>query len=694
MSKKEANFNLVTNVAGRVDNMPLRKDKDVYWPIFEAISNSFDAIEENGGGATRITIRIIRDESQSEVVETQKDRRVDSILIEDNGCGFTENNFQSFRELDSVKKRSWGGKGVGRLYWLKTFDQVEIDSIFVDEDNTKKRRMLLFKLPGGPQDVNVSNVLQSAVVGTKIKLCGYKKEYEQAFRKKRLATLKNDILKHFMANLILQTDFEIQLFDGDESEYITANDIPAVGKTMFSIQNQEFAVHHMRVASVEPEGHFIYYCAGKRAVGTPEKVDSKLGLPKKVQAFGSNGANPDSPEKTFYYMGFVTSKFLDKNVNVERTRFAIEDSPPADGMLDDTIITFAHIKAEVNSAIKDFLAQELADLQTSKNARIDEVFASELPGFEYLREQSPELFQNLSVDATPDDIRETAAKAHFKNRAQSQKDIKDLIERVAEDNEDANDFEKECLENLPKLLDIHKADLAQHVQFRAYVLRLLNKILSTNSKDKHYKEKTLHSLIFPMRVDEKKKNSDYFSVHKHQLWLFDERFSFYDYVASDKELKSHKGLQGSENGDRPDICTYLFSEDITHTPFNSVVIVELKRPGREDHDEDPVKQIFRYIDEIKGRIKDYRGQEVHVDKDTTQFYCYVVCDTQTDFIRNEVVVDHQMIPIRGGGGYFMYHSNRRAYIELMSPKAVMHAAYERNLSFFRHLGLQDNILKL
>ncbi len=693
MKKKDVNFNLVTNVAGRVDNMPLRKDKDVYWPIFEAISNSFDAIEENGGGATRITIRIIRDESQTEAVETHRDKRVDSIVIEDNGCGFTENNFQSFRELDSVKKRSWGGKGVGRLYWLKTFDQVEIDSIFVDESNTKKRRMLLFKLPSGPQDVDVSDVLKTAEVGTKIKLCGYKKEYEPAFRRKRLVTLKNDILKHFMANLILQNDFEIRLFDGEESEYITISDVPAVGKTVFSIQNQEFAIHHMRVSSVEPEGHFIYYCAGKRAVGMPEKVDSKLGLPKKVQAFGEH-SDAESGEKSFYYMGFVTSKFLDTNVNVERTRFAIEDSLPADGLLDDTIITFAHIKAEVNNAIKDFLAQELADLQTSKNARIDEVFASELPGFEYLREQSPELFQNLSVDASPDDIRETAAKAHFKNRAQTQKDIKDLIDRVANDQEDANDFEKECLESLPKLLEIHKADLAQHVQFRAYVLRLLNKILSKDSNDEHYKEKTLHSLIFPMRVDESKKGKDHFSVHKHQLWLFDERFSFYDYVASDKELKSHKGLVDSKNSERPDVCTYLFSEDITHTPFNSVVIVELKRPGRDKHDEDPVKQVFRYIDEIKGKIKDFRGQEVHVDKDATQFYCYVVCDTQTDFIRDEVVVDHEMIPIRGGGGYFMYHSSRRAYIELLSPKAVMRAAYERNLSFFRHLGLQDNILKL
>lgn len=693
MAKKTPDWTMVTNVSGRVDNMPLRKDKDVYWPIFEAISNSFDSIEESGQTSARIIVRILRDDSQGEVMESQKEKRVDSIVIQDNGLGFTENNFQSFRELDSAKKRLWGGKGVGRLYWLKTFDQVEVDSIYLDESNQKKRRMLLFKLPSGPQDVDVSDVLDSSIIQTTIKLCGYKKEYEQYFRRKRLLTLKNDILRHFMANLIMQSDFEIQLHDGEETEVITVNDIPAVTRNIFHIQGQEFAIHHMRVPSVEPEGHFIYYCAGKRVVGTPEKVESKLGLPKKVQAFGT-GSGAETIDKSFYYMGFVTSKFLDKNVNMERTRIAIEDLPQAEGLLAESMITFAHIKTEVNNAIKDFLAQELEDLQTSKNARIDEVFATELPGFEYLREQSPDLFQNLNVDASPDDIRETAARAHFKNRAQTQKDIVDLIERVAEDKEDANDFEQECLANLPKLLDVHRADLAQHVQFRAYVLRLLNKILSKNSNDKHYKEKTLHSLIFPMRVDERKKNKDDFSVHKHQLWLFDERFSFYDYVASDKELKSHKGLENSENGDRPDVCTYLFSEDITHTPFNSVVIVELKRPGREDHEEDPIKQVFRYIDEINNKIKDYRGQEVHINKDSTQFYCYVVCDTQTKFIQDEVVVDHEMIPIRGGGGYFMYHTKRRAYIELLSPKAVMRSAYERNLSFFRHLGLQDTVLKL
>lgn len=691
MAKKAADFNLVTNVSGRVDNMPLRKDKDVYWPIFEAISNSFDSIEESGHGNARITIRVMRDTSQVEVVESQKDKRVESIIIEDNGVGFTEENFQSFRELDSDKKRTWGGKGVGRLYWLKTFDEVEIDSVYLDDTGKKKRRLLLFKLPKGPQDVDISDVVDTTPIRTTIKLCGYKSEFEPYFRKKRLLTLKNDILRHFMANLILQSDFEIQLHDGEETETINVNDIPAAARTTFYIQGQEFTALHMRVNAIEPEGHFIYYCAGKRVVGTPEKVDPKLGLPQKVQAF--NG-EIDGTDKSFFYMGFVTAPFLDKNVNIERTRFAIEDNVSGDGLVADKMITFAHIKAEVNDSIKAFLAQELEDLQVAKEERIKDVFESELPGFGYLKEQSPELFDNLKVDASADDIRETVARAHFKNRAQSQKDIKDLIDRVADDNEDASDFEEDCLRSLPKLLDVHKADLAQHVQFRAYVLRLLNKILSKNSADKHYKEKTLHSLIFPMRVDEKKKSKDDFSVHKHQLWLFDERFSFYDYVASDKELKSHKGLIESENSERPDVCTYLFSEDITHTPFTSVVIVELKRPGRTDHEEDPVKQVFRYIDEIQSRIKDFRGQEVHVDKDSTQFYCYVVCDTQTDFIRNEVVVDHEMIPIRGGGGYFMYHTKRKAYIELLSPKAVMQAAYERNLSFFRHLGLQDNVLKL
>jgi hypothetical protein len=45
--------------------------------------------------------------------------RVVGFDVEYNGVGFTDDNFKSFRTPDSRWKETRGGKGIGRLGWLK-----------------------------------------------------------------------------------------------------------------------------------------------------------------------------------------------------------------------------------------------------------------------------------------------------------------------------------------------------------------------------------------------------------------------------------------------------------------------------------------------------------------------------------------------------------------------------------------------
>ncbi len=51
-------------------------------------------------------------------------------MVEDNGIGFTDENFKSFGTMDSRAKIQHGGKGIGRLLWLKGFDHADIESVF------------------------------------------------------------------------------------------------------------------------------------------------------------------------------------------------------------------------------------------------------------------------------------------------------------------------------------------------------------------------------------------------------------------------------------------------------------------------------------------------------------------------------------------------------------------------------------
>ena len=80
----------------------------------EAVANSIDA------EASVIDIEISLDEiSKPETL---------SILIRDNGVGFTDKRFNKFAELMKVEDDSH--KGLGRLVFLSYFNKVDITSYF------------------------------------------------------------------------------------------------------------------------------------------------------------------------------------------------------------------------------------------------------------------------------------------------------------------------------------------------------------------------------------------------------------------------------------------------------------------------------------------------------------------------------------------------------------------------------------
>src|SRR2546425_10254014 len=120
------------DVMGRVQNTRLGARYGLH-PLFEAVVNSIVAIEEVGREDGRINIRIERD-TQQQVLDMHFNTiiTIKSFIIEDNGIGFTEANFVSFDTMDSRAKAFRGGKGIGRLLWLKAFDHAEIDSIYYE----------------------------------------------------------------------------------------------------------------------------------------------------------------------------------------------------------------------------------------------------------------------------------------------------------------------------------------------------------------------------------------------------------------------------------------------------------------------------------------------------------------------------------------------------------------------------------
>ena len=137
-------MSLQTNLKGRLRNTSLPKSHGLM-PVFEAVVNSIQSIEEKGESTSRkVTLQINRSPQSSLDLDIKSLPPIVGFTIVDNGCGFDEDNFRSFETLDSDHKIAKGCRGVGRLMWLKVFDFVEVKSHFVSNEGELKLRKFIF----------------------------------------------------------------------------------------------------------------------------------------------------------------------------------------------------------------------------------------------------------------------------------------------------------------------------------------------------------------------------------------------------------------------------------------------------------------------------------------------------------------------------------------------------------------------
>lgn len=130
-----------TSLRGRVRNTGLPK-KQLLMPLFEAVVNSIHAIEDSdlpvSSGSITVTVNRVPQDDLGEGIPGRTSNVV-GFSIEDNGIGFNEANFESFRTLDTEYKVAKGGDGIGRLSWIKCFRNVTVDSVFVVGGKMKRR---------------------------------------------------------------------------------------------------------------------------------------------------------------------------------------------------------------------------------------------------------------------------------------------------------------------------------------------------------------------------------------------------------------------------------------------------------------------------------------------------------------------------------------------------------------------------
>ena len=314
------------NVLGRVRNTFLPKSQSLL-PIFEAVVNSIHSIEDLRIRDGEIKIYIERDFSQENLsLSGDSILPIRDIIVEDNGQGFNDTNFNSFETSDSSLKQDKGSKGVGRFMWLKAFDEVYVESIFYEIGDFKRREFIFELSDDGIRDHKLEGCLERTAK-TRVHLRNLKNEFKDSFPKNTI-TIANKILEHILIFFITDNAPQITIFDGPE--IVNLNDIyrnqfeSQIEKVAVSFNSLNFDINFLKADATHEGKHSLSMCAHGREVKSI-----------KLEKYGADFSKKfEENDKKFVLLVYISGEVLDRNVNQERTNFNIpEESSESYGII-------------------------------------------------------------------------------------------------------------------------------------------------------------------------------------------------------------------------------------------------------------------------------------------------------------------------------------------------------------------------
>lgn len=217
--------------------------------------------------------------------------------------------------------------------------------------------------------------------------------------------------------------------------------------------------------------------------------------------------------------------------------------------------------------------------------------------------------------------------------------------------------------------------------------------LKQQEDGKYQLEDIIHEAIFPMRT-----TSDEVSAEQTNLWVIDERLAYHFYLASDCEFRHVDPVEVSKGSKRRRTDLLVFQQydnrfdnptvfADSDRPFDSITIVEFKRPMRDDYkDEDnPIDQVEKYVEMLQdGKVKDKDGQLIRL-KEGTPIYAYIVC-TITDKLE-KLTRRRGFVPTPDGQGFIKFHNTMQVYEEIIDYHKLLKDARRRNEVFFEKLNM-------
>ena len=600
----------------------LSKKTNLFSVISEAVVNSIQAESE------KIDI-IFHARIQEGILSSDNDEYlVDKLEIIDDGVGFNEENIDSFCTYRSDAKKELGCKGVGRLCFLKIFENVNIES-------TTEKNKIKFKFD---EEFN-ENYINSEII-------------EPHLERKTIITFQNIIKKTTYENIrsysnrlydhILpllyfrreKKDIEINFIFNDKNEYnstIKTSDIPNFEQEKFVIEENitgneiktEFILHYSFLGEQKKGTLNSHYCANNRAVYGFEDNDLKI--------------NPINKIKTIF---LLTSSFLDEKVNDERNDFDIYPKKL------DLIhyLSWEIINSSLKNSIKKVLYQNYPTLEETNKDSMKKIKENHLHLIDYI-----EGVDSLGGLINSEDIIKEAEDKFLKDKRKFRLDLK---------NKDDN-----SKDIIKKASDLAGKELIEYVLTRDKIIEKLEEY----SSNKERIEENIRNLF----LKRGESGSDYspISLKENNLWLLDDKFMSYNYAASEKAintmLKSVE-LEIADTDDKFDIGMY---SNTNSNEAKKIILLEMKKfSANYKENSTGIDQLGEYA---------YHLKESKVD----EIYLYLIAKIDDKFRRKLIRDGYNRVFSHDGEIYQGFFDDTKAYIQVISPESIISDAKARNKTF-------------
>lgn len=673
-----------------VSQIDLNKS-EVFLPLYESIVNSIISLDKVDIEEKYVEVIIERNaETQTPNLFGRNVGTIKDITIIDNGQGFTEANFESFKSPYGQMNKKYGCKGIGRFTILAMFEKMEITSIY-EEDGKCIKRTFEFDADNEITNEKKDVLEEKRPAQTKVILRNCNNPELISGTAKNTEEIAKGIMEHCFIYYLCGTLPTINVGEKNSEGGMTSLSV----NDLFSHESKEKEkdllivdqTFHLYVVKSDKttsrKYNYVSLCANSRVVGNKKnlaEVDSLYTYPI-----------TEGSESKFIDV-YVVSNYLDQHVNSARTAFKIPEKI-------EEAIKYPDQEEEISiERILKEIAKEISTMYETyavetKKRNIEEVK-------NYITTTSPEytsfLLRDDILEAMPPNLSDDKKEAYLHGVAYTEnKKITEKIEKFIQLREVNEEEINNIIETIKKRSAYDADKLVAYVSRRKAIISLFEKMLEMKENGKYELESMIHNLIFPMGLTNESVNYQY-----HNLWLLDDRFSTFRFIASDRSITSFSQIKSSKepdivmiNDDHLLVNNAISYGDKEMGEVGTMVIFEFKRPGDTAHQKKKTDMRWEFSELVEDYFDDFlygnekqkknwKGQKVDVSLNTPKFGYVVMDEMPKQLIEYNLSHQWRKTPF---GSYYKINPDQNLHIEAMDFHTLLRNAKERNNPFFDHL---------